>query len=307
MDLLVKGGRSVFYSTSLFGLCCVLNSLQIFSIPLWPFSSKLSYDINSYLLSTMWQVMQYIFEDKRQAKITFSGDFIPDDESAMVISNHRSWSDYYMINAVANRKNMLGHIRYFIKDSLKYLPFFGWGMYLMGMLFLKRDWSKDEKKIDATFGKLIRNKHPVWLVSYLEGSRFSMSKCIESQKFSQKNQLPVLNNVLFPRTKGFLISLSKLRNSHIEHVYDITMAYSHRTKGFGVYPSIVDIHTLSHLREYQFHIHVRRFSINELPEEQEKLRQWIIQLFVEKDELLERLKLGWTNALTESEHLRTQL
>ena len=28
--------------------------------------------------------------------------------------------------------------------SLKYIPFFGWGMWLMGMILIKRNWNKDQ-------------------------------------------------------------------------------------------------------------------------------------------------------------------
>ena len=62
----------------------------------------------------------------RQAEVTVEGDDdIQDGESAFIICNHRSWSDFYAIHYLAERKNMLPRCRYFAKDSLKYIPFFG--------------------------------------------------------------------------------------------------------------------------------------------------------------------------------------
>jgi 1-acyl-sn-glycerol-3-phosphate acyltransferase len=41
--------------------------------------------------------------------ITFSGEELPRKENAIVISNHVSMIDFYLINAVAIRKGMINH------------------------------------------------------------------------------------------------------------------------------------------------------------------------------------------------------
>src|ERR1700685_1263381 len=64
----------------------------------------------------------------RRAELSFSGDYhmIPQGENAFIISNHQTWSDFYAIHALAQRKGMLNRCRYFAKSSLKYIPFFGY-------------------------------------------------------------------------------------------------------------------------------------------------------------------------------------
>ena len=60
--------------------------------------------------------------------MTFSGDFhdIPRQENAFIIANHQSWTDFYAIHTAAQKKSMLGRCRYFSKNSLRYIPFFGY-------------------------------------------------------------------------------------------------------------------------------------------------------------------------------------
>lgn len=42
---------------------------------------------------------------------------------------------------------------------------------------------------------------------------YSEQKCIRSQKYASENGLPVLKNVLLPKTKGFCACLEDLRDS----------------------------------------------------------------------------------------------
>ena len=47
--------------------------------------------------------------------VTFSGDELPMEENALVIANHRAWSDFYLIHALAQQKRMLDNCKYFVK------------------------------------------------------------------------------------------------------------------------------------------------------------------------------------------------
>lgn len=50
------------------------------------------------------------------------------------------------------------------------------------------------------------------LLPYLM-SAYRQQKCEKSQKFSAENRLPILKNVLLPKTKGFHACLETLANS----------------------------------------------------------------------------------------------
>ncbi|CAG8542964.1 8542_t:CDS:2 [Ambispora gerdemannii] len=258
---------------------------------------RLVWDINTRGAQTMWWVMQYIFERRHSGKITFSGDKLMPNDSAIVISNHRSFTDFYMLHSVAIRKNMLPHVKYFAKDSLKYIPFFGFGMWLMGMLFIKRNWTQDEVRLNKMFNAIKQYRAPIWVVNFLEGTRMTPQKVREGQQFSKKRGLPILQNLLVPRTKGFIACLGQLRDTHVKFVYDFTIAYRHVTKGIQSPPNLVQVHSYSNLSPpWSFHVHVRKYAIEDLPRDEEKIAEWVKERFVEKDAILEDMKTHWTKS-----------
>ncbi|KAI7856814.1 acyltransferase-domain-containing protein [Circinella umbellata] len=247
--------------------------------------------------------MQHIFEKRQKARITYSGDIIPQNESAIVISNHRSWTDFYLLHSVAIRRNMLSNCKYFVKDSIKWLPFFGWGMWLADFLFVRRDWMRDQRKIEATFSNIKRLKTPVWIMSFAEGTRFTHQKLKESQLYAGQQGYSIMHNVLLPRTRGFVTCVNVFRGSHVQYVYDFTIAYYHRLKGnmgeFNVAPDMIRVHVRELGDEYEFHVNVKRIAINELPNDDDQLANWLRQRYVEKDQFLSKLCHGWTKNLDE--------
>ena len=78
---------------------------------------------------------------------------------------------------------------------------------------------------------------------------------------------------------------------------DFTFAYYHKTKGFGVPPNLVRVHTAQLSPEYKFHVHVKRYMIADLPADDEKLNEWVVQKYVEKDAFLEQMKENWTDGI----------
>lgn len=49
-------------------------------------------------------------------------------------------------------------------------------MYLANFLFVKKDFASDSKRIDRVFGPICEERLPVWVVAYLEGTRFTKEK-----------------------------------------------------------------------------------------------------------------------------------
>jgi 1-acyl-sn-glycerol-3-phosphate acyltransferase len=118
------------------------------------------YHASSFIAYTNWNWIQAIFEVTNGGVITMSGDQLPEGESAIVISNHVSWTDFYMIQALAIRAGMLGRCRWFSKSSLKYVPFLGWAIWAMGMPMVSRKWLQDQKELDRVFNGIVVRKWP---------------------------------------------------------------------------------------------------------------------------------------------------
>ncbi|KAJ3041497.1 hypothetical protein HDV00_009293 [Rhizophlyctis rosea] len=294
---ILRNIRAILTLTLWVLLVLPLNVAQVLSLIVLPFSRKHVMLFNGRIAGLTWYCLQWYFERIAKGKVTFSGDKLPMKESAIVFSNHVGWTDFYLLHSLATRKKMQSSCKYFAKDSLKWLPGFGWGMWLMGMIFLKRDWTSDKSKIEGIFSALKTTRIPVWIVSYLEGTRITKQKLAESKAFAEKRGLPVLNNVLIPRTKGFIATVNSFRNTQVRAIYDFTIAYYDNEKGIQVPPSIVRIHSHRVDKDYKFHVHVKRYLIEDLPSDDDELHQWVMDRYVEKDKFLGGLKERWTEGL----------
>jgi len=120
-------------------------------LPVSLVAPSVAYNLSSRLAELVWRGIQFIFTDLNGARITASGAPLPENESAIVVSNHVSWADFYLIQHLAIRSCMLGRCRYFAKQQLKWVPFLGWGLWAMGMPLISRRWDKDQKELDRIF------------------------------------------------------------------------------------------------------------------------------------------------------------
>lgn len=309
--------RAIYNLSVAFTLVTVglaVNLIQLLISPLSLFNPPLSHYLNSFATGLAWTFTQYWIEGYDSVRITFSGlkksEFtsqakdegskqatsssnrslaLPMEESAFVIANHVFFGDFFLIHGLANRRNMMRYCRYFLKDSIKYIPIFGWGMYLCNMPFLKRNWQRDSERIRTSLRAFVRHRLPVWLISHVEGSRMSPLKLAKSHKYAQEHGLPLLQNVLLPRCKGFTSTIQALRGSYIRHIYDVTLAYYHDRRGWGAAPSLWEILT-GKLDAYQMHAHIERIPIEDVPEDEKGASQWLYATYERKDRLLAHIK-----------------
>ncbi|XXG93988.1 hypothetical protein Hte_000239 [Hypoxylon texense] len=262
------------------------------------FAPDLVYRLSSRIAYSVWKWIQVIFEGYNGAQITFSGDRLPMRESAVVVSNHVTWADFYMIQALALRSGMLGQCRWFAKIQLRWVPFLGWGLWAMGMPMVSRNWMRDKRELQRVFSGIVRRKWPTWLISFSEATRFTPEKYSESTIWCKQNGRPQPLHLLYPRTKGFVTTVQHLRKApHVKAVYDFTIVYQHKDR-FHVAPSMWDtmkLPDISNTQGYRFHVHARRFPLEDLPYTDEELAKWLEQRWVEKGEWLDALKSEWAS------------
>lgn len=269
--------RASVCAVALGGSVIVINFLQMLSLIIYPFSEKKFSSANAGLAGMWWTWCTYFLENVNGARMHYTGLNLPMGERAIVICNHQSMADIPIILSLARRKGRISALKWFVKDMLKFVPGIGWGMLFLGCPFVKRNWTDDKALIESTFHKITRLGLPVWLVSFVEGTRFQPLKLAQSQKFAAEKGLPKLNWLLTPRTKGFVASVQGLR-LNIDAIYDLTIGYP---------PEVNSLLTLAQSVDQDFHVDVKRFPIAELPTEPHALEKWVHERFVEKDLLLE--------------------
>lgn len=142
------------------------------------------------------------------------------------------------------------------------------------------------------FSRIIKTKTKVWIVAYCEGTRLTNAKLSASQTFARSRNQEPFKYLLTPRVKGFIATISAFRGDKqelVKAVYDVTLVYFNRkTKEIQDAPNIWRIAQGS-LNEYAFYMHVDRYLLSELPEEDKEVGEWLMDRWREKDARIESI------------------
>ncbi len=257
-------------------LAILLNSLQVLSVVIRPFSKHAFRSVNCWVGDTWWSASVLLARFFYPIHIEYSGDQPLPGENAILLSNHRMMTDIPLLLDFTYNYRRLDNLKWFVKDSIKYMPGIGWGMYFMDCLFIKRNWDRDQSSIEKVFHRIITDKVPIWLVIFSEGTRATPSKIARSQSYAREKGLPILNHVLLPRTKGFVASVQGL-GDHLQAIYDITIGYDPRP--ITVWEWVTGRHA-------RFRLHMKRYPVAALPREANALSAWVMERFGEKDGMI---------------------
>lgn len=269
--------RGGLFFTLLLALVLLCNLIQMLSVPLLLVSRRAVRAVNRLAGGTWWAACDWLSQHMLGIEVVMSGDDPPPRENVLVTANHQSMSDVPSLFRLARRKGRIGDLKWFVKDSLKYVPGLGWGMVLLDCVFLKRDWRRDEPRVRAQLTRFREERIPIWTLSFVEGTRVRPKKLAQAAEYAASRGLAPLQHLIFPRTKGFTLTIDALRG-HFDAVYDATIGYE------GGVPSIKqwcrgDVRRVC--------VHVRRFPISSLPEGEEALAEWLRERWYEKDALLD--------------------
>ncbi|XP_031123061.1 1-acyl-sn-glycerol-3-phosphate acyltransferase PLS1 isoform X1 [Ipomoea triloba] len=249
-----------------------------------PISKSIYRRINKEVTELLWMQFVWLFDWWANIKVELYIDpetyELLGKENAVIISNHRSDIDWLVEFILAQRAGCLGNTLALAKKPLFYIPILGWSMWFAGFIVIEGNWAKDERKLQSGFKELNDFQKPFWLVVFLEGTRFTRENLLAAQEYAASAGLPVPKNVLIPRTKGFVTTVSHLR-TFVPAIYDLTVAIPKTEEQ----PTMLRI-----FRRHSsvVHVHIQRHLMQDLPESGSGISQWCKDVFVEKDALLEQ-------------------
>eukprot|EP00071_Canis_lupus_P023970 XP_013975644.1 1-acyl-sn-glycerol-3-phosphate acyltransferase epsilon isoform X3 [Canis lupus familiaris] len=150
--------------------------------------------------------------------------------SSTVVSFRRSLFihvDWIIADILAVRQNALGHVRYVLKDGLKWLPLYGCYFSQHGGIYVKRSAKFNEKEMRSKLQSYMNAGTPMYLVIFPEGTRYNpeLTKVISaSQTFAAQEGFAVLKHVLTPRIKATHVAFDSMKN-YLDAIYDVTVAF----------------------------------------------------------------------------------
>ncbi len=207
---------------------------------------------------------------------------------AIIVMNHHYEVDWLFGWMVADRFNVLGNARVYLKKSLRFVPVMGWCWAVSDVVFLDRDWNRDKDAIAYGIGALADFPDPMFSLIFAEGTRMSPKKLEASLEFAAKNGLPALKHHLVPRTKGFAHTMKHLDSRKIPALYDVTLAVNEED---GAPPTL---NSVFKGKKIVGDMYIRRFETKDLPlKDEQKMTEFLHNLYKEKDDLKDNyLKTG---------------
>lgn len=217
------------------------------------------------------------------------------DKSAIVISNHQIYSDWFFLWYLAYLNDVAHQFFIVMKKSLESIPVLGYGMKNYNFIFLSRNWQNDRLYMEAQFKKILKLNRSFWMLIFPEGTNMSHNNRNKSHKYASEANLPVNDCVLLPRTKGLYVACKNLFDKKSSKILDFTIGYSGNTKDIMAQ----DVHTLWKIYiegkspekisilvdEHQLSEEVSDMFNEQLNEEEQmkSLEKWIVDVWSKKE------------------------
>ncbi|XP_066950351.1 1-acyl-sn-glycerol-3-phosphate acyltransferase epsilon-like isoform X2 [Macrobrachium rosenbergii] len=292
VDLFLKSVRYALGSVIMFGMAPEYFGLWLvwrgvsMMLPGWMFQWG-----DDKLYSLYQRLVLFFFETCTRLEVVLYGDaydVLKKRESVLYLGNHQSTVDWIIADMVSLRCGSLGHLRYVMKDTLQLIPLYGFYFHVHGCIYVKRGKFSQQKMI-ASLDYLKNPKIPTWLVVFPEGTRYypGHPKVIEkSEQYARDNNLQVLKHHLVPKTRGTWLVTEHLHEK-IDAIYDVSAFYEGSVNEEGIRGNAPQLIGMLMGKCKKIHIHIRRIPMSEVPKEEEQLRVWLHNLYIEKDALAE--------------------
>ncbi|MBA5705912.1 acyltransferase [Pseudomonas fulva] len=211
------------------------------------------------------------------------------DTSYLAMSNHQSWVDIPALIESLNRRTPF--FKFFLKKELIWVPLLGLAWWGLDYPFMKRYSKAFLEKHPELKGKDLEitkaacelfKRQPVTVVNYLEGTRFTEAK--------RQAQHSPYRHLLKPKAGGVAFVLAAL-GEQLDALLDVTIVYpGDKAPGFwdllngSVSRVIIDIQ----VRELDPALWAGDYESD--PVFRQTVQAWVNQLWLEKDERIERLR-----------------
>ncbi|XP_055423545.1 1-acyl-sn-glycerol-3-phosphate acyltransferase epsilon [Bubalus kerabau] len=244
--------------------------------------------VDDRLYCVYQSMVLFFFENYTGVQILLYGDLPKNKENIIYLANHQSTVDWIIADILAIRQSALGHVRYVLKDGLKWLPLYGCYFSQHGGIYVKRSAKFNENQMRKKLQRYINAGTPMYLVIFPEGTRYNpeLTKVISaSQAFAAQEGLPVLKHVLTPRIKATHVAFDSMKD-YLDAVYDVTVAFEGSVDDKGQRKEAPSMAEFLCKECPKIHVHIDRIDKKNIPEEQVSMKRWLHERFEIKDKLL---------------------
>lgn len=240
------------------------------------------------LIAELWTGMNsFWIRHISRVELDVSGDEgLKYKEWYLITSNHQSWADILIMQMVLNRR--IPSLKFFIKQELIKVPLLGLAWWALDFPFMKR-YSKEElakhpelkgKDLETTRRACAKFMHqPTAIVNFFEGTRFTPAK-------HDKQQSPY-RHLLKPKSGGTAFALNVMQGK-LSVLLNLTLIYSTNQ------PVNIMAFLGGRINKITFIIDQQAVpdwaatgDYQNDPDFRAQFQQWVSDLWVQKDALLE--------------------
>lgn len=237
--------------------------------------------VNNWLIDHVLPNTQWDISIDENLQLSMQGRYL-------MTCNHQSWVDTTVNQYFGLTRMPL--TRFFTKWELIFIPFVGQAFKILGFPMMKRHSKAQIEKKPALKDRDMQEARkacqqlltqPFTLLNYLEGTRFTQEKHDQQQSPYQ--------HLLKPKAGGLALALNIL-GDQIDALVDMTIVYPDGVPGYsefwlGEVPRIA-----VNLRKIHIPDWVLGGNYEDDAEYRERFQQWVHELWLEKDQLIESMQ-----------------
>lgn len=203
----------------------------------------------------------------------------------LVISNHRSWTDIFILMMALHRRIPMP--RFFLKRQLIWIPIVGLAFWALEFPFMRR-YSREQITKQPKLATIDRHsteqmcrqaRHaPIAIFNFIEGTRFTAVKRDVQQSPYQ--------HLLRPKAGGVAQVLGLL-GDQLNGILDVTISYANPSPTFWGFLCGQEAPITLNARQLAIPQWMHESNYHEEKQHKERFHAWINSLWMEKDALLD--------------------
>jgi 1-acyl-sn-glycerol-3-phosphate acyltransferase len=218
--------------------------------------------------------------------ITEVPDSLSQDQWWLVISNHRSWTDIFMLFMALHRRIPMP--RFFLKTQLIWIPIVGLAFWALEFPFMRR-YSRQQMEKNPKLADIDRRAtermcqrarhHPIAIFNFVEGTRFTPVKRDAQQSPYQ--------HLLRPKAGG-IAQVLNLMGDQLDGILDVTISYENPNPTFWGFLCGQEAPVTLTARRLEVPAWMLDTHYHAQSQHKERFHAWINTLWQEKDAQLDR-------------------
>lgn len=247
--------------------------------------------IRGYFVVLFEDMLSQMFNYSLTLSVKEEGVIVP-DENCIVICNHQSLLDNFVLNKVALDTGLDASCFFYeYKHCARLFSVRG----LINMMLRKHNWHVPEELLPDTFSEVlespVRGYGGKWVVIYPEAQTMTLTDLHTQRMQCIREGCKPMLNLLYPRFNSFYDTLEFLRECDFTCVLNVTIAYYNvkdPTKPYKGIPTYSDI--LFSIKEWEIHVFIYRIPMLKIPTREKRVTKWLEKKWYAKDAFTSKLK-----------------